>query len=62
MNQGAWMQVLQLKDWIKSCRLDGFGRAARGVDRTDPAVQSVFERVKSASMPALGNKKHLMSG
>ena len=60
MNQGAWMQVPELKEWIKTCRLDGFGRATRGVDRDDPAVQDVLDRLKQAAMPAMGNMQKLM--
>ncbi|MEP4196925.1 MAG: NAD(P)-binding protein [Aliishimia sp.] len=58
-NQFNWSQHPELKAWIKSCRLDGFGRAAREVDRNDPAVKAVFDRIKTASMPAFANMNKL---
>jgi hypothetical protein len=60
-NQFAWSQHPELKAWIKSCRLDGFGRAGREVDRSDPEVQAVFNRIKEASMPAFANMKKLVA-
>lgn len=52
MNQVAWGQVPELRDWIKNCRLDGFGRAAREVDREDPEVQALHGQIKALMMPA----------
>jgi hypothetical protein len=59
MNQVAWSQHPDLKTWIAGCRLDGFGRAAREVDRNDPEVQAVFARIKELSMPAFANMQAL---
>ncbi len=61
MNQAAWGQVPELKDWIKTCRLDGFGRAAREVDRTRSDVQTTFERMQAASLPAMSRMQFLMN-
>ena len=58
-NQVAWGQHPALKEWIASCRLDGFGRAAREVDRTDPEVRAIFDRIKDAAMPAFANMQKL---
>jgi hypothetical protein len=58
-NQVVWSQHPEIKAWIASCRLDGFGRAAREVDRNDPEVQAVFNRIKEVSMPAFANMKKL---
>ncbi|MEH6524351.1 NAD(P)-binding protein [Sulfitobacter sp.] len=58
-NQFAWSQHPELKAWIASCRLDGFGRAGREVDRNDPEVQAVFNRIKEVSMPAFANMRKL---
>ena len=58
-NQVVWSQHPEIKAWIASCRLDGFGRAAREVDRNDPEVQAVFNRIKEVSMPAFVNMKKL---
>ena len=58
-NQFAWSQHPDLRAWIAACRLDGFGRAAREVDRSDPAVKAVYERIKEVSMPAFANMQKL---
>jgi len=61
MNQYAWSQVPELKRWIGTCRLDGFGRAAKGVDRSDRKVQAIYNRIKAAAMPAFANMQRLAS-
>lgn len=58
-NQFAWSQNADIKGWMRTSRLDGFGRAAREVDRTDPEVAAVFDRLKTASMPAIANMMKL---
>lgn len=59
MNQFTWSQHPEIKEWIASCRLDGFGRAGREVDRTDPAVKAIYDRIKEVSMPAFANMQKL---
>ena len=59
LNQVAWSQNPELRAWISDCRLDGFGRAAREVDREDPVVQEIYGRIKAASMPAFANMQKL---
>jgi len=58
-NQFAWSQNPEIKSWIQTCRLDGFGRAARDVDRSDPEVQAVFARLKDMWVPAFANMQAL---
>ena len=62
LNQFAWSQHPEIKAWIASCRLDGFGRAAREVDRNDPEVKAVYDRIKELSMPAFANMQKLAAG
>lgn len=59
MNQAAWSQVPELKDWIAHSRLDGFGRPSRQVDRNDPAVKALFQQVRDLAMPAFGQMQKL---
>ncbi len=59
MNQLAWSQNPEIKAWIASCRLDGFGRAGREVDRTDPEVKAIYNRIREVSMPAFANMQKL---
>ena len=61
-NQSAWSQHPEIKAWISSCRLDGFGRSGREVDRTDPEVKAVYDRIKELSKPAFINMQKLASG
>lgn len=58
-NQFAWSQHPDLKEWISSCRLDGFGRASREVDRNDPDVKAIYDRIREVSMPAFANMQKL---
>jgi len=60
-NQFAWSQHPEIKAWIASCRLDGFGRASREVDRTDPAVKAIYDRIREVSMPAFANMQKLVN-
>lgn len=59
MNQFNWSQHPQIKDWIATCRLDGFGRAGREVDRSDPEVREIYDRIKALSMPAFSSMQKL---
>ncbi len=59
MNQFNWSQNPRIKDWIATCRLDGFGRAGREVDRSDPEVQEIYDRIKALSMPAFSSMQKL---
>lgn len=59
MNQYLWSQAPELRSWISNCRLDGFGRAAKEVDRNDPDVKAVYERIRHLSMPAFANMQKL---
>lgn len=62
MNQFAWGQVPELKAWINTSRLDGFGRPSREVDRNDPEVRKLFDQVRALAMPAFANMQKLAAG
>lgn len=59
LNQFSWTQHPEIRDWISSCRLDGFGRAAREVDRNDPEVKAIYNRIKELSMPTFASMQRL---
>lgn len=61
MNQFAWGQVPELKDWITKSRLDGFGRPSREVDRNDPQVKALYDQVRAVAMPAFANMQKLVA-
>lgn len=54
-NQYHWGQDPELRRWVRSCRLDGFGRLVAGADRSDPRKQAVLARIKEHAVPALTN-------
>ena len=60
LNQGAWNQVDPLRDWLGTCRLDGFQRARREVDRDDTLVAETFARIRAMSGPAIENARKLL--
>ncbi len=62
LNQMAWGQVPELREWIKTCRLDGFGRAAREVDREAPEVLALHGQIKALMMPAFHGMQRLAAG
>lgn len=50
-NQMQWGQDADLRNWIRDCRLDGFGRLATAVNRDDPADAAriaLLARLKAA--------------
>lgn len=61
MNQHAWSENDELRPWMRQCRLEGFGRAGREVDRDAPEVQAIFARIRTAAIPALQNMEKLLA-
>lgn len=49
MNQGRWNQHPALRAWIRSSRLDGFGKLIEAVDPADAAKMAVVARLKAAA-------------
>jgi hypothetical protein len=55
LNQFHWSQDRELRRWIRTSRLDGFGRLVSGVDREDAQRQAVLARYREQAMAAMGN-------
>jgi hypothetical protein len=55
LNQFHWSQDRELRRWIRTSRLDGFGRLVSGVDRDDAHRQAVLARYREQAMAAIGN-------
>lgn len=55
LNQFHWSQDRELRRWIRTSRLDGFGRLVSGVDRDDAHRQAVLARYRDQAMAAVGN-------
>jgi hypothetical protein len=49
MNQGRWNQDARLRAWIRTCRLDGFGKLIASVDPADAAKMAVLARLRRAA-------------
>lgn len=49
MNQGRWNHDAALRSWIRTCRLDGFGKLIDAVDPADEARLSVLARMRAAA-------------
>lgn len=61
MNQGAWFGDERLGAWIRKSRLDGFGKIAAGVDRTDSARVGVLQQLRATGPLAVQNLMRLAS-
>jgi hypothetical protein len=61
MNQGAWFGDERLGAWIRQSRLDGFGKVAAGVDRSDSARVAVLQQMRQTAPLAVGNLMRLAS-
>lgn len=48
-NQVRWAQEPALRDWIRSSRLDGFGKVMAGIDPADTGKLAVLGRMKAAA-------------
>jgi len=55
MNQGAWFGDERLGAWIRQSRLDGFGKIAAGVDRSDTARVAMLQELRATGPAAVAN-------
>jgi NAD(P)-binding Rossmann-like domain len=60
-NQAAWGQDAALRQWIRECRLDAFGRLLAGADKTNADQQALLARLKTQSLAAAANLPRLMA-
>jgi hypothetical protein len=59
MNQGAWFTDEKLGRWIRESRLDGFGKIAASVDRSDTARVAVLQELRQTGPAAVANLMRL---
>lgn len=59
-NQFLWSQDAALRQWIRHCRLDAFGRLVGGVDKADAGKQALLARLKTQAQAAAGNLPRLL--
>ncbi|MBC7499483.1 MAG: NAD(P)-binding protein [Herminiimonas sp.] len=60
LNQFRWSQDKTLRQWMRSSRLDSFGRMIAELDKGDVERQAVVARLRANSMAAMGNFGKLM--
>lgn len=61
-NQARWGQDKALRQWIRSSRLDGFGKLMTGIDAQDTDKLAILARLKQQAMAAMVNLPRLISG
>lgn len=61
MNQGAWFGDEKLGTWIRQSRLDGFGKVAASIDRSDAARMAVLQEMRQTGPLAVANLMRLAS-
>jgi hypothetical protein len=60
-NQLQWGQDATLRQWIRQCRLDAFGRLVSGVDKADADKQALLARLKTQAQAAAANLPRLLA-
>jgi hypothetical protein len=58
-NQYQWGQDKTLRQWIRTSRLDGFGKLMVGLDPQDAEKQAILARLKEQAMAAMANLQKL---
>lgn len=60
MNQYTWNQDKELRKWLVSNRLDGFGRLVANVSKDDEPKMAILNKFKKVIQPAMFNLNRLM--
>ena len=58
-NQAAWNSLPELRNWIRTCRLDWYGETMAQVAKDDAPRREVLARLAAATRPALENLQRL---
>jgi hypothetical protein len=61
-NQAAWNALPDLRNWIRTCRLDWYGETIAQVAKDDVPRREVLARMGAATGPALQNLQRLTAG
>jgi NAD(P)-binding Rossmann-like domain len=61
-NQFQWAQDKPLRDWMRTSRLDGFGKLMAGANRNDADQMAVLTRLKEHAPAAVANLSRLVAG
>lgn len=58
-NQAAWNSLPELRNWIRTCRLDWYGETMAQVAKDDAPRREVLARLAAATPLALDNLQRL---
>ena len=61
LNQITWNKSEEIRDWMKSCRLDAPRLALSQLDPEDGEKMQVLGRVRELTAPAIENMKRLLA-
>jgi NAD(P)-binding Rossmann-like domain len=59
MNQVRWSQDAKLRNWIRTSRLDGFGKVIAAADPNDAAKAAMLAKIQTHGMAAVMNLQKL---
>lgn len=60
-NQGAWNANPKIRAWLRTCRLDAFGKTLSEVDPGDTEKRAVLARIAASAGPAVQNLARLIA-
>ena len=60
LNQRAWTENEDVRRWLATARLDGFGETMTSISPDDEAKMSILARMRAASKPAFANLMRLV--
>lgn len=60
LNQKAWTETPEIRRWLSTARLDGFGETMTSVSPDDAARMAILGRMRAASKPAFANLMRLV--
>jgi hypothetical protein len=61
VNQLHWAQDKALRQWIRSCRMDGFGKLMADFDPADAEKQAIMARYKASAQAAMASMPRWMA-
>ena len=61
-NQAQWAKDKPLREWMRSSRLDGYGKVIASVDPSDTEKMAVLGKLRSQAIAAMGNMPKLLAG
>ena len=61
MNQYQWSRDSDIREWLANSRLDGFSGMVRSIAEDDTEKQTIMQRLKDASMPAMAKLQQFVA-